>query len=280
MDVREGPAGDGGDEGAVGCSSNVGAHNHSGGLHLALTAGLRALLRDACELCDLPPGDGEAAAALAAQPDGAPAPYALLRRLAQCLRAHQLEGGSAGTAWLHRATAGSDILLNSPRIREKSPELQARLAELQDAADRRAYDELVHDVSRRAVAEQGREYVSSYRDQLGFGLHVILTMFTGFMSGWTLLKAISRDVVLHTAGGTLGLVAGMLLETVLYMIRVSRAEERQRRKHRQSSTTRQGAANEARHDGLPAGAGGGQGGEAMLSLPNTTGKSAANKKQD
>ncbi|KAG8376580.1 hypothetical protein BUALT_Bualt09G0078400 [Buddleja alternifolia] len=102
-------------------------------------------------------------------------------------------------------------MFTSPKTREKSEEL--------NAADRKAYQELVKDITPRKAVE---EPFSSYKDQLGFGLHVVLTMFTGYLFGYAAFRALfSHSPAMSAAGGILGLVIGMLVETLLFIVRYS-----------------------------------------------------------
>ncbi|CAN0901817.1 hypothetical protein LINGRAHAP2_LOCUS21622 [Linum grandiflorum] len=107
-----------------------------------------------------------------------------------------------------------------PRIkqRERSEELKARLRKLEELAERKAYQELVKDITPKKESEP----FSSYKDQLGFGLHVGLTMFTGYLVGYAAFRALfGRTPAMSAAGGILGLVFGMLVETLLFIIRTS-----------------------------------------------------------
>ncbi|KMZ67914.1 hypothetical protein ZOSMA_252G00150 [Zostera marina] len=105
---------------------------------------------------------------------------------------------------------------------EKSEELKARLSKLQDLADKKAYREPVKDVVHK---EKTTEPFSSYEDQIGFGLHVILIMVIGFLCGYVAFRALfNHNVVMNIAGGIFRMVFGMLLETVLFMIRTSAME--------------------------------------------------------
>ncbi|GLJ16582.1 hypothetical protein SUGI_0283960 [Cryptomeria japonica] len=117
--------------------------------------------------------------------------------------------------------AGITFVLSSPKPREKSKELKDRLQRLQEMADRKAYDALVKDIT----LKEDKEYFSSYKDQLGFGLHVIAIMFTGYLVGYMAFRALfGNNSVMNAAGGILGLVSGMLLETVLFVVRSSKYE--------------------------------------------------------
>lgn len=120
--------------------------------------------------------------------------------------------------------SGSNFVFNSPKPREKSEELQARLKKLEAAAEKKAYEELVKDIAPRKSVE---EPFSSYKDQLGFGLHVALVMFTGYLVGFAAFKALfGHSPEMGAAGGILGLVVGMLVETLLFIIRTT-SQDRQ-----------------------------------------------------
>ncbi|KAL5865671.1 hypothetical protein ACOSQ3_003185 [Xanthoceras sorbifolium] len=120
---------------------------------------------------------------------------------------------------LIRLFSGSAFVFTSPKPREKSEELVARLRKLALRADRNEYQELVKDITPNNDAS---EPFSSYKDQLGFGLHVVLIMFTGYLVGYATFRALfSHGPVMSAAGGILGLVCGMLVETLLFIIRSS-----------------------------------------------------------
>ncbi|XP_010530042.1 PREDICTED: uncharacterized protein LOC104806716 [Tarenaya hassleriana] len=118
---------------------------------------------------------------------------------------------------------GADFVFTSPKPREKSEELQKRLQKLRELAERREYQELVKDITPKKNVE---EPFSSYKDQLGFGLHVALVMFTGYLLGYATFRALfNRNAAMSAAGGVLGLVLGMLVETLLFIIRTSKVDE-------------------------------------------------------
>ncbi|WOG85421.1 hypothetical protein DCAR_0104610 [Daucus carota subsp. sativus] len=119
---------------------------------------------------------------------------------------------------------GSILIFPSPKPREKSEELKVRLRKLEEVAERKAYDELVKDITPRKGVE---EPFSSYKDQLGFGLHVVLTMFTGYLVGYAAFRALfGHSPVMNAAGGILGLVVGMLVETLLFIVRATTMEKK------------------------------------------------------
>ncbi|KAF3449420.1 hypothetical protein FNV43_RR10148 [Rhamnella rubrinervis] len=135
------------------------------------------------------------------------------------LRALWFASNAASRPSLAQLLAGSDIVLASPKPREKSEELKARLSKLADMAERKAYEELVKDITPK---KNTSEPFSSYKDQLGFGLHVALTMFTGFLVGYFAFRALfDHNPALSAAGGIFGLIAGLLVESLLFIIRAS-----------------------------------------------------------
>ncbi|KAF4357977.1 hypothetical protein F8388_008485 [Cannabis sativa] len=124
--------------------------------------------------------------------------------------------------------SGSKFVLTSPKPREKSEELKARLKKLQEMAERKAYAELVKDITPK---KDDTEPFSSYKDQMGFGLHVALTMFTGYMAGYFAFRALfNHSPAMNAAGGVLGFIIGMLVETFLFIIRTSNQEVRSSQK--------------------------------------------------
>ncbi|XP_027084533.1 uncharacterized protein [Coffea arabica] len=125
---------------------------------------------------------------------------------------------------LFRLFSGSNFIFTSPKPREKSEELKARLRKLAEVAEKKEYEELVKDITPKKGVE---EPFSSYKDQLGLGLHVAVTMFTGYLVGYAAFRALfSRNVGMSAAGGILGLVGGMLVETLLFIIRSTNQDRR------------------------------------------------------
>ncbi|KAL2324785.1 hypothetical protein Fmac_023843 [Flemingia macrophylla] len=135
---------------------------------------------------------------------------------------------------LTRLFSGTRFIFSSPKPREKSEELKARLTKLQDLAERKAYQELVKDI---APPKDVQEPFSSYKDQLGFGLHVLVTMFTGYLLGYAAFRALfNHSPAMNAAGGILGLVGAMFVETFLFIIRSSNADANKTRKFSQKPT--------------------------------------------
>ncbi|KAL9257844.1 hypothetical protein AKJ16_DCAP05387 [Drosera capensis] len=117
----------------------------------------------------------------------------------------------------------SEFVFSSPKPREKSEELKARLKKLEELAERKAYQELVKDITPKKDAY---EPFSSYKDQMGFGLHVVVTMGTGYLVGYAAFRALfSHNPVMNAAGGILGLVLAMLVETLLFIIKTSNTDQ-------------------------------------------------------
>lgn len=132
---------------------------------------------------------------------------------------------------LTRLFSGTQFVFSSPKPREKSEELKARLKKLEEIAERKAYQELVKDIAPKKDVE---EPFSSYKDQLGFGLHVVVTMFTGYLLGYAAFRALfDHSPAMNAAGGILGLVGAMLVETFLFIIRSSNADVNKTRRSNQ-----------------------------------------------
>ncbi|XP_068307024.1 uncharacterized protein [Pyrus communis] len=135
------------------------------------------------------------------------------------LRALWVASDASTRPQLARLFSGCEFVLTSPKPREKSEELKARLKKLAEVLERNAYAELVKDITPK---KETTEPFSSYKDQLGFGLHVVVTMFTCYLVGYAAFRALfNHSPVMNAAGGILGLVIGMLVETFIFIIRTS-----------------------------------------------------------
>ncbi|XP_044465391.1 uncharacterized protein LOC123195638 [Mangifera indica] len=181
----------------------------SPGLMISSTHSIRSFLLSASKDSHVSPQLQQLALHLASL---TPVPYKSIRNI--WMASHP----SARPELIH-LFSGSEFVLNSPRPREKSEELKARLRDLAERAERNEYRELVKDIMPN---NEQNEPFSSYKDQLGFGLHVALTMFTGYLVGYAAFRALfSHSPAMSAAGGILGLVFGMLVETFLFIIRSS-----------------------------------------------------------
>ncbi|KAL5710398.1 hypothetical protein ACHQM5_020963 [Ranunculus cassubicifolius] len=182
---------------------------NSTGLIIANNDTIRSFLHNSIQNPNLTSELREIASNLSSQPS---LPYKSIRTL-------YFASPSSTKPNLKHLFNGSDFVFSSPKPREKSEELKVRLKKLEDLAERKAYDELVKDITpRKDVAEP----FSAYKDQLGFGLHVLLTMFTGYVAGYFAFRALfNHSAVMNAAGGILGLIIFMLVETFLFIIRTS-----------------------------------------------------------
>ncbi|GLU05397.1 hypothetical protein SLE2022_224990 [Rubroshorea leprosula] len=110
---------------------------------------------------------------------------------------------------LRQLFSASDFVFSRPKSIEKSEELKARLRKLAELGE-------FKDI---APKKNMNEPFSTYKDQLAFGFHVVLTMFTGYL--WLDIWRLEHCSTINAAGGIVGLVFGMLLETLLFIIRTS-----------------------------------------------------------
>lgn len=82
---------------------------------------------------------------------------------------------------------GSQLLFTSPPARQRSKQLEDRLAKLQRMVDQQQYAAMVADVTqheRKAAALQDDPFFPTTRLQMSFGIHVIVTMGTFFALGY------------------------------------------------------------------------------------------------
>lgn len=159
-------------------------------------------------------------------------PWAQLKHLVQQLQAVQPDEPGLQ---LHTVCKGSQLVLQPPQARQKSPELQARLAKLQAALEQQHYDRMVHDVTEkeRAAATAAEGLFRSFKDQLSFGIHVLVMMGTFYALGHVAGRGLSLKTSVHAACGLVGLVLALLLESVLLIIRTSHPPSLEKYRHLQ-----------------------------------------------
>lgn len=150
-------------------------------------------------------------------------PWRALEELCSAVRS---TGASRNVGpWLHDICVGAVFNLEAPKPRQKSPELIKRLEELQGKLDDQQYRKMVQGVARREFAAQETfTLLPTFRLQASFAIQVILTMAVFYILGHSAGKAVSDEQVVHALGGVAGLAFGLLMETVLWMIRSSEAK--------------------------------------------------------
>lgn len=140
--------------GATGTTTVDGGGND--GLVLSTTETIHSFLAGASSDVELSDDLRELASSLCDHPT---LPYKHLRSIWIC-------SNSSTRPDLMVMLFGSNFVFSSPKPREKSEELKARLRKLEEASERKAYDELVKDITPKKVVD---EPFSSYKDQMGFG---------------------------------------------------------------------------------------------------------------
>mmetsp|Transcript_10348 Transcript_10348/g.25723 ORF Transcript_10348/g.25723 Transcript_10348/m.25723 type:complete len:263 (-) Transcript_10348:323-1111(-) len=152
-------------------------------------------------------------------------PWRELKSLVTTLR----EKGHEPTPYLHELCKGSSpAAALPPAPKPPNPELEARRRQLQANLDNMQYASMVADITqseREAEAMKG-ETLPTLRAQYSFGAHVLVTMFTLFSLGYYGSKQfLGYDELWAGLLGVLGLSFGMLMETVLLIIRTNRPEK-------------------------------------------------------
>ncbi|PNW77486.1 hypothetical protein CHLRE_10g438750v5 [Chlamydomonas reinhardtii] len=186
-------------------------------LPLRVTEGVATLLEEAASCSSLPNDVREDAQKLhgAEQID-----WSSLKAVADAYRA----ANPGKPVYLHKICSQRDVILPSPPVKEKSPELVARLAKLQAELDNKRYDAMVADVtSAERKADEMRGVLPNARLQLSFGAHVLVTMFTFWATAFYGTKIwFGWDPLWSGMAGAVGLTCGLLIETVLLIIRTNR----------------------------------------------------------
>lgn len=141
-------------------------------------------------------------------------PYQLVKIVCLKLQEEKEEG-----PWIHEVCRGSELVLTPPAARKRSPELIARLEKLQHQVDEAAYQKMVQNVAQGDNADDSFTLLPTFRLQLSFGAHVLLTMFVFYLLGSYATRAISDRPGFHALGGAIGLTFGLILETTLFIVR-------------------------------------------------------------
>lgn len=125
-----------------------------------------------------------------------------------------------GGPWLHKVCKGSLQLPPLREARQYTPEFKAHLAKLQEQLDNKRYQQMVADIAPKEEASIGEEaLLPSTRLQLAFGAHVLVTMGTGFALAYYVVSMLGGGTTMAASFGALGMTAGMLLETFLFIVR-------------------------------------------------------------
>ncbi|GAX85060.1 hypothetical protein CEUSTIGMA_g12480.t1 [Chlamydomonas eustigma] len=123
---------------------------------------------------------------------------------------------------------GASLQFKSPAPRVRDPALIARNSKLQEQLDNQRYEAMVADVTgyeRAAAALKESSILPTVRLQLGFGMQVLVTQFTFFILAYLGSKHfLGSDELWAGLFGCLALTFGLLMETVLYMIRSNRPQ--------------------------------------------------------
>ncbi|KAG2432918.1 hypothetical protein HXX76_008648 [Chlamydomonas incerta] len=186
-------------------------------LSLRVTEGVATLLEDAASCSSIPQDVREDARKLrgAEQID-----WSSLKAVADAYRA----ANPSKPVYLHKLCSQRDVILPSPPVKEKSPELVARLAKLQAQLDNKRYDAMVADVTAaERKADELRGVLPNARLQLSFGAHVLVAMFTFWATAFYGTKIwFGWDPLWSGLAGAVGLACGLIIETVLLIIRTNR----------------------------------------------------------
>jgi len=143
-----------------------------------------------------------------------------------CVAVRAAHGGEG--PWLYELAKGTPLQLPTPPERVKSKELQERLARLQKEQEKREYARMVADITKGEVAAEQRSNpsVNGYKEAVGFGLNTIVTSGVLFMLFYFTGKRLSPDKGMQLMYGILGLFLGIVMNSMLLLIRSYQADLR------------------------------------------------------
>eukprot|EP00892_Ulva_mutabilis_P010704 jgi/Ulvmu1/8005/UM004_0241.1 len=128
---------------------------------------------------------------------------------------------------LREICRGSGLALEAPRKREVSPEFKEELEVRRKAAEQRAYDALVEDVTgAETKSRMHSEYLPTMKLQMSQGVHIAVTMGLGYALGSQFGAALStQNPLMKPLGGVVGLIIALVFETTLFIVRANMASE-------------------------------------------------------
>eukprot|EP00741_Cyanophora_paradoxa_P010795 tig00020539_g10437.t1 len=165
-----------------------------------------------------------------------------LRRVVAAAASSRSKGAARGP-WLHELLSGSEVVL--PRDldpacfpkKEKNPELEKRLEKLRAYAENQEYARMVSGLTVEQRREAERESMSSYFDQAGIGINILVSLITAFVVGHFLGRQwFDGDVAKSVIVGLVFAIVGLMIETWLFLFRAShmdRLVDRRERKEQQ-----------------------------------------------
>jgi uncharacterized membrane protein len=143
---------------------------------------------------------------------------------------------SPGRGYVHELLRGSSVqpLPVARSTRRQDPEFKRYLEEQRIKQERREYNRMVADLpgnrfaadraEREEMSSMGSEYASAQRD-IGHGINVLTLMATGFIVFYYVGTSLfPHNQVFAILTGLLGLIAALMLEVCLFLVREQKKE--------------------------------------------------------
>mmetsp|Transcript_6682 Transcript_6682/g.16996 ORF Transcript_6682/g.16996 Transcript_6682/m.16996 type:complete len:243 (-) Transcript_6682:717-1445(-) len=133
--------------------------------------------------------------------------------------------------WLQEVCEGTTFSYRAPETKHKpNPEFRRKMEELRTRIENEKYAEMVKDVERTGDGDNDSLYLASYKEQIGFGLNVVVLMGTLFALGYAVGLKISTNPTIPLVGGLAGSIAALIMETTLFVIRSDRSQRASERR--------------------------------------------------
>ena len=189
------------------------------GLAVRATPRVRGVLERAAGAPGL---DGALRARARAAAEAEAVPWALVDACCTGLR----EAGGAGGAgpYLHEALEGAEMVLPRAAKKPRDPGLDRKLREVRERLEEKRYRAMVKDVA----APEPAPAFSSFREQLAFGLNTAVVIFALAAAFFTAAKGMAWGPQTQLAASLVGGTLGMVVETLLFIIRTNRPEKKRR----------------------------------------------------
>ena len=125
---------------------------------------------------------------------------------------------------MHEALEGVEMVLPRAAKKPRDPGLDRKLREVRERLEEKRYRAMVKDVA----APEPAPAFSSFREQLAFGLNTAVVIFALAAAFFTAAKGMAWGPQTQLAASLVGGTLGMVVETLLFIIRTNRPEKKRR----------------------------------------------------
>jgi len=173
-------------------------------------------------------------------------PFSVLQTISKSLQelrsANKVSDGTP--VWMHELIRGSKIIVPSIPEKIQTPEQIEKRKRLQAYVENMRYEKMTRNVSMTDEQEkfQEKSEMADFQSQLGMGMNIVFSIAVALIIGYYVGSRIFHSYLGGLAVGLLLMIGALVVETVIFTIRLNRVDERkeredkklqERRKHQQ-----------------------------------------------